>query len=33
MIPIENVKYGQLYPDPQNIPNHTYTKGAVVSIN
>ncbi len=33
MIPFENVKYVQLYPAPQNIPNHTYIKGAVVSIN
>jgi hypothetical protein len=30
MIPFENVRYVQIYPAPQNVPNHTYIKGASV---
>jgi hypothetical protein len=31
MIPFENVRYVQIYPAPQSIPNHTYIKGASVT--
>lgn len=30
MIPFENVRYVQLYPAPQNVPGHTYVKGASI---
>ena len=30
MIPFENVRYVQLYPAPQSVPNHTYIRGASV---
>lgn len=30
LVPFENVKYLQLYPAPQNVPGHTYIKGASV---
>lgn len=30
MIPFENVRYVQVYPAPQNVPGHTYIKGASV---
>ena len=30
MIPFENVRYIQLYPAPQSVPNQTYIKGASV---
>jgi hypothetical protein len=28
MIPFENVRYVQIYPAPESVPNHTYIKGA-----
>lgn len=28
MIPFENVRYVQVYPAPESVPNHTYIKGA-----
>jgi len=31
LVPFENVKYLQLYPAPQNVPGHTYIKGASIS--
>jgi hypothetical protein len=31
LVPFENVKYLQLYPAPQNVPGHTYVKGASVT--
>jgi hypothetical protein len=30
MIPFENVRYIQLYPAPQSVPNQTYIKGASI---
>ena len=30
MIPFENVRYVQIYPAPENVPGHTYVKGATV---
>ena len=31
LVPFENVKYLQFYPAPQNVPGHTYIKGATIS--
>ena len=31
LVPFENVKYLQFYPAPQNVPGHTYVKGASIS--
>ena len=30
LVPFENVKYLQFYPAPQNVPGHTYIKGASI---
>ncbi len=30
MIPFENVRYVQVYPAPQDVPGHTYIKGATI---
>jgi hypothetical protein len=30
MIPFENVRYVQVYPAPQDVPGHTYIKGASI---
>jgi hypothetical protein len=30
MIPFENVRYVQVYPAPEQVPGHTYVKGASI---